>query len=184
MCHFVIQLLENYRSVPSVNSFFLLTLSLPPLSSSLIFRRASTVLFKSLCRRRPKSLNMVEPPDRTTFCGRKRTPLLQSYEKSHKRLTPVTCSSLYDSHKLNNKCIKTQQMITSHDFCFNKSSNKKNNNKKQNKKHFKTCGSYFFTPVSVKLNKHSHETLQKRHVSNTGFLREIPVLMPTLIFKD
>lgn len=48
-----------------------LTLSLPPLSSSLIFSRASTVLFKSLCRRRPKSLNMVEPPDRTMFCGRK-----------------------------------------------------------------------------------------------------------------
>lgn len=45
-----------------------LTFSLPPLSSSLIFSRASTVLFKSLCRRRPKSLNMVEPPDRTMFC--------------------------------------------------------------------------------------------------------------------
>lgn len=112
MCRFVIQLIENYRSVLSVNSFFLLTLSLPPLSSSLIFRRASTVLFKSLCRRRPKSLNMVEPPDRTTFCGRKRTPLL----KSHKRLTPVTCSRPADSYKLNSKCIKTQQMITSHDF--------------------------------------------------------------------
>lgn len=46
-----------------------LTLSFPPLSSSLIFSRASTVLFKSLCKRRPKSLNMVEPPDRTMFCG-------------------------------------------------------------------------------------------------------------------
>ena len=44
-----------------------LTLSFPPLSSSLIFRRASTVLFRSLCMRRPKSLNMVEPPDRTMF---------------------------------------------------------------------------------------------------------------------
>lgn len=47
-----------------------LTLSLPPLSSSLIFSLASTVLFRSLCRRRPKSRNMVEPPDRTMFCRR------------------------------------------------------------------------------------------------------------------
>lgn len=159
MCRFVIQLIENYRSVPSVNSFFLLTLSLPPLSSSLIFRRASTVLFKSLCRRRPKSLNMVEPPDRTTFCGRKRTPLLQSYGKITQTLNTSDLqptSGLYDSYKLNSKCIKTQQMITSHDFVLIKALKKK-----KEKKHFKTCDSYFFTPVSFKLNKHSHETLKK-----------------------
>lgn len=60
-------------------------------------------------------------------------------------------SGLYDSYKLNSKCIKTQQMITSHDFVLIKAF----------KKHFKTCGSYFFTPVSFKLNKHSHETLKK-----------------------
>lgn len=48
------------------------TFSFPPLSSSLIFSRASTVLFRSLCRRRPKSLNMVEPPERTTFCKTRR----------------------------------------------------------------------------------------------------------------
>lgn len=44
------------------------TFSLPPLSSSLSFSLASTVLFKSRCKRRPKSLNMVEPPERTIFC--------------------------------------------------------------------------------------------------------------------
>lgn len=46
-----------------------LTLSLPPLSSSLIFSLASTVLLRSLCRRRPKSRNIVEPPERTMFCS-------------------------------------------------------------------------------------------------------------------
>lgn len=45
-----------------------LTFNFPPLSSSLIFSRASTVLFRSLCSRLPKSLNMVEPPESTTFC--------------------------------------------------------------------------------------------------------------------
>lgn len=49
------------------STIFKLTFSLPPLNSSLIFRRASTVLFRSLCRRRPKSLNMVDPPDSTMF---------------------------------------------------------------------------------------------------------------------
>ena len=44
-----------------------LTFILPPLSSSLSLSLASTTLFKSLCRRRPKSLNIVEPPERTTF---------------------------------------------------------------------------------------------------------------------
>ena len=39
--------------------------NLPPLNSSLNFSLASTVLFKSLCKRRPKSLNMVEPPEKT-----------------------------------------------------------------------------------------------------------------------
>lgn len=48
--------------------FYPLTFNFPPLSSSLIFSRASTVLFRSLCRRLPKSLNMVEPPESTTFC--------------------------------------------------------------------------------------------------------------------
>jgi hypothetical protein len=43
------------------------TFILPPLSSWLSFNLASTTLFKSLCRRRPKSLNIVEPPERTTF---------------------------------------------------------------------------------------------------------------------
>lgn len=65
-------------------------------------------------------------------------------------------SGLYDSYKLNSKCIKTQQMITSHDFVLIKALKKK-----KEKKHFKTCDSYFFTPVSFKLNKHSHETLKK-----------------------
>lgn len=48
--------------------FYPLTFNFPPLSSSLIFSRASTVLFRSLCSRLPKSLNMVEPPESTTFC--------------------------------------------------------------------------------------------------------------------
>lgn len=47
--------------------FSFLTFNLPPLSSSLIFSRASTVLFRSLCSRLPKSLNMVEPPESTMF---------------------------------------------------------------------------------------------------------------------
>lgn len=56
------------------STIFRLTFSLPPLNSSLIFKRASTVLFRSLCRRRPKSLNMVDPPDSTMFyqTGRRR----------------------------------------------------------------------------------------------------------------
>lgn len=60
-----------------------LTVSLPPLSSSLIFSRASTERFRSLCRRRPKSLNMVEPPDRTTFCGRKEMRVTQLQNEKH-----------------------------------------------------------------------------------------------------
>ena len=49
------------------NLIKLLTLILPPLNSSDIFNLASTTLFKSLWTRRPKSLNIVDPPDRTTF---------------------------------------------------------------------------------------------------------------------
>lgn len=46
-----------------------LTFIRPPLSSSLSRNLASTTLFKSLCSRRPKSLNIVDPPERTTFCA-------------------------------------------------------------------------------------------------------------------
>lgn len=44
-----------------------LTFIRPPLSSSLSLSRASTTLLRSLCSRRPKSLNMVDPPDNTMF---------------------------------------------------------------------------------------------------------------------
>ncbi|TNN50747.1 hypothetical protein EYF80_039068 [Liparis tanakae] len=54
------------RDAPDA-AIFILTFNLPPLSSSLIFSRASTVLLRSLCMRRPKSLNMVEPPESTMF---------------------------------------------------------------------------------------------------------------------
>ena len=40
----------------------------PPLSCSLSFKRASTARFMSRCKRRPKSRNMVEPPESTMFC--------------------------------------------------------------------------------------------------------------------
>ena len=39
----------------------------PPLSCSLSFKRASTARFMSRCKRRPKSRNMVEPPESTMF---------------------------------------------------------------------------------------------------------------------
>ena len=44
------------------------TLSLPPLSSSLSLSRESTIRFTSRWSRRPKSRNIVEPPDNTMFC--------------------------------------------------------------------------------------------------------------------
>lgn len=55
------------------------TFNLPPLSSSLNFSLASTVLFKSLCKRRPKSLNMVEPPERTMFCVGKENKTIMTF---------------------------------------------------------------------------------------------------------
>ena len=49
-----------------------LTVSLPPLNCSLIFSRISTTRLISRWSRRPKSLNMVEPPERTIFLYRGR----------------------------------------------------------------------------------------------------------------
>lgn len=60
------------------------TFSLPPLSSSLSFSLASTVLFKSRCKRRPKSLNIVEPPERTIFwnCTNKIKSFMQQWKRN------------------------------------------------------------------------------------------------------
>lgn len=66
---FILSILNNNNNNNLWLFSFFFTFNLPPLSSSLIFSRASTVLLRSLCRRRPKSLNMVEPPESTTFCG-------------------------------------------------------------------------------------------------------------------
>lgn len=43
------------------------TFNFPPLSSSLSFSRLSTKRLTSLWRRRPKSRNIVDPPDNTMF---------------------------------------------------------------------------------------------------------------------
>ena len=80
-----------------------LTFSLPPLSSSLILRRASTVLFRSRCIRRPKSRNMVEPPDRTMFCNHTQEvqhptlPLseLLSWKCERKKLKHLKCVAIF-----------------------------------------------------------------------------------------
>lgn len=61
---------------------FLLTFIRPPLSSSLSLNLASTTLFKSLCSRRPKSLNIVDPPESTTFCGDNKNTVFKSIFKA------------------------------------------------------------------------------------------------------
>ena len=61
------------------NVVHVITLMRPPLSCSLSFSRASTARLISRWRRRPKSRNMVEPPDNTIFFGQ--------HKKKRKKIT-------------------------------------------------------------------------------------------------
>ena len=64
---------KRYFSQLHGNFTIFLTLILPSLKFSLIFSRASTERLMSRCRRRPKSLNIVDPPLNTMllYSGRR-----------------------------------------------------------------------------------------------------------------
>jgi hypothetical protein len=59
--------LGKVHFLASISRCVYVTLIRPPLNCSLNLRRESTTLFTSRPRRRPKSLNIVEPPDNTIF---------------------------------------------------------------------------------------------------------------------